>query len=161
FLMDELAILVWGRQPVGYAVPQVLDVPLATIMGTSFSAYRAFALAMALVVLAGLWALLHLTRIGVTVRASLTRPDMVKALGHTLPAIQTFVFVLGSALAGLSGALAGNIFGTEPGMADHLGGLLLIVIVVGGLGSLGGALWASLLVGVLQSMATATAWSWG
>ena len=160
FLMDECVILLWGRQPIGYAVPPALDVPLVTVVGTTFSAYRAFVLAMSLAVLGALWALLRFTRIGVTVRASLTRPDMVNALGHNLPAIQSAVFVLGSALAGLSGALAGNIFGTEPGMADHLGSLLLIVIVVGGLGSLGGALCASLLVGILQSMATATAWSW-
>ena len=172
FLMDECVILLWGRQPIGYAVPSefaqpigyaeppALDVPLVTVVGTTFSAYRAFVLAMSLAVLGALWALLRFTRIGVTVRASLTRPDMVNALGHNLPAIQSAVFVLGSALAGLSGALAGNIFGTEPGMADHLGSLLLIVIVVGGLGSLGGALFASLLVGILQSMATATAWSW-
>jgi branched-chain amino acid transport system permease protein len=160
-LMGEAVMLIWGRQPVDYAVPRALDVPLVTVMGVEFSAYRAFVLAMSLAVLAGLWALLHLTRIGVVVRASLSRPDIVNSLGHNLPTIQASVFVLGTALAGMGGALAGNIFGTEPGMADHLGSLLLIVIVVGGLGSLAGALWASLLVGVLQSLATATSWSWG
>jgi branched-chain amino acid transport system permease protein len=161
FLMGEAVILIWGKQPVAYAVPAVLDFPLVTVMGVQYSAYRAFALAVSLVVLLGLFALLRFTRIGVVVRASLSRPDMVNALGHDLPTLRALVFVLGSALAGLAGALAGNILGTEPGMADSLGSLLMIVIVVGGLGSLAGAFWASLLIGVLQSFAVATSLSWG
>ena len=160
FLIVELVILVWGKQPVGYAIPASMDVPLLTLMGVEYSAYRAFALLMSLLVLGALFAMLRFTRIGVTVRASLTRPDMVNALGHDLPRLRATVFILGSALAGLAGALAGNMLGTEPGMADNLGSLLMIVIVVGGLGSLAGAFWASLLIGILQSLAIATSWQW-
>jgi branched-chain amino acid transport system permease protein len=111
-------------------------------------------------VLAALFVLLKRTRIGITVRASLSHPDVVNALGHNLPRLRTNVFALGAALAGLAGALSGNLIGTEPGMANQLGTILMIVIVVGGLGSLAGAFVASLLIGVLQTLVVSTQISW-
>jgi branched-chain amino acid transport system permease protein len=161
FVLVELVTLVWGKQPVSYQVPPSLDFALFTLYGIEYSAYRAFALGMSLVVLAALFTLLKTTRIGVTVRASLSRPDVVNALGHNLPALRAGVFVLGAALAGLAGALAGNLLGTEPGMANQLGTQLMIIIVVGGLGSLAGAFVASLLIGVLQTLAISTGLTWG
>jgi branched-chain amino acid transport system permease protein len=85
---------------------------------------------------------------------------MVNALGHNLPRLRTNVFALGSALAGLAGALSGNIIGTEPGMAAQLGGILMIVVVVGGLGSLAGAFVSALLIGILQTLTVSTPLSW-
>jgi branched-chain amino acid transport system permease protein len=156
----EVVTLVWGKQPVAYAVPHALDVPLFSLYGIDYSAYRAFTFAMTLAVLVLLFALLKGTRIGTTVRASLSHPDIVNALGHDLPRLRTTVFAIGSALAGFAGALSGNMLGTEPGMADQLGAILMIVIVVGGLGSLAGAFCASLLIGVLQTLAVTTGMTW-
>jgi branched-chain amino acid transport system permease protein len=156
----ESVTLLWGKQPVAYAVPPSLDFPLFSLYGIDYSAYRAFTLAMTLVVLAGLFLLLKRTRIGTTVRASLSHPDVVNALGHNLPRLRTNVFALGAALAGLAGALSGNLIGTEPGMANQLGTILMIVIVMGGLGSLAGAFVSSLLIGVLQTLAVSTQISW-
>jgi branched-chain amino acid transport system permease protein len=156
----EAATLLWGKQPVAYAVPRALDFPLFSLYGIDYSAYRAFTLAMTLAVLAALFVLLKRTRIGITVRASLSHPDVVNALGHNLPRLRTNVFALGAALAGLAGALSGNLIGTEPGMANQLGTILMIVIVVGGLGSLAGAFVASLLIGVLQTLVVSTQISW-
>lgn len=161
FVLVELVILVWGKQPVSYLIPRELDFALFTLYGVEYSAYRAFALAMSLVVLAGLFLMFKLTRIGVTVRASLTHPEIVNALGHNLPALRNGVFVLGAALAGLAGALAGNLMGTEPGMSNQLGTQLIIIIVVGGLGSLAGAFVASILLGVMQTLAISTGLTWG
>jgi branched-chain amino acid transport system permease protein len=161
FVLVEAVTLVWGKQPVGYMPPPSLDFALFSFHGVEFSAYRCFALLVALAVLVALFALLKLTRIGINVRASLSHPDIVNTLGHDLPRLRAGVFALGSALAGLSGALAGNMFGTEPGMADQLGTILMIVIVVGGLGSLVGAFLSSLLIGILQSVAISTTLSWG
>jgi branched-chain amino acid transport system permease protein len=160
-VLVEMVTLVWGKQPVSYQVPQSLDFSLFTLYGIDYSAYRAFALGMSLLVLVSLFLLLKLTRIGVTVRASLSHPDIVNALGHNLPALRAGVFVLGAALAGLAGALAGNMLGTEPGMANQLSTILMIIIVVGGLGSLAGAFIASILIGVLQTLAIASGLSWG
>jgi branched-chain amino acid transport system permease protein len=101
--------------------------------------------------LAMLYALLTYTRIGLIIKAALSRPDMVQALGHDVPRIFTLVFGGGAALAGLAGVIGGNAFVTEPGMAAALGPIVFVVVVVGGLGSLAGAFIASLTIGILQT----------
>jgi branched-chain amino acid transport system permease protein len=93
------------------------------------------------------------TRTGLLIRAALTQPHMVEALGHDLPAIHMGVFGAGCALAGLAGVIGGNTYVTEPGMALSVGALVFVVVVVGGVGSLAGAFVASLLIGVLQTLA--------
>ena len=77
----------------------------------------------------------------------------MQALGHNVPKVFTGVFAGGAALAGLAGVLGGNLLVTEPGMAATLGSVIFVVVVVGGLGSLGGAFMASLVWGGLQTMA--------
>jgi branched-chain amino acid transport system permease protein len=116
-------------------------------------AYRVFIMAVALLVLLALAAWLRLSSAGLVIKAALTHPQMVQALGHNLPRVLTSVFALGCALAALAGVLGGNAFVTEPGMASTIGSVLFVVIVVGGLGSLVGALLASLLIGLLQTLA--------
>jgi ABC-type branched-subunit amino acid transport system permease subunit len=137
-----------------YRVPPVLDGPLLTLFGTSFPLYRAFMMLVTLLVLASLWLLLR-WRVGLVIRAALSHPGMAEALGHNVPRVFTLVFGGGCALAALAGVLGGNAFVTEPGMAMSVGGLVFVVVVVGGLGSLAGALWASLLIGLLQTFAVA------
>jgi branched-chain amino acid transport system permease protein len=156
----ELVSLIWGKQPVAYMVPPSLDFTLFSLYGIDYSAYKAFTLVMTLAVLILLFVMLKGSRIGTTVRASLSHPDVVNTLGHDLPRLRTTVFGIGAALAGVAGALSGNTLGTEPGMAGQLGAILMIVIVVGGLGSLAGAFLASLLIGVLQTLAITTDMSW-
>jgi branched-chain amino acid transport system permease protein len=153
-VLVELVQLVWGRSSVDYRVPTMLDGSLFTLFNTSFPTYRVFMMAVALGVLVLLGLLLR-TRVGLVIRAALTHPAMTEALGHNVPRIITLVFAAGCALAGLAGVLGGNAFVTEPGMAQAVGGLVFVVVVVGGLGSLRGALAASLLIGVLQTMVVA------
>jgi len=100
-----------------------------------------------------LYLVLSRTRIGLVVRASLTHPRMVGMLGHNVPRVFMLVFGVGAALAGLAGVIGGPIFVTSPNMAGALGAILFVVVVVGGLGSLPGALIASLLIGLLQTFA--------
>jgi branched-chain amino acid transport system permease protein len=126
---------------------------LFTLYGTSFPAYRALMILVALLMLLILHLGLTRSRIGLLIQAALTHPQMVQALGHNLPRIQMFVFGSGCALAGLAGVLGGNAYVTEPGMAATLGSILFVVVVVGGLGSLRGALLASLFIGILQTFA--------
>lgn len=154
YILVEAVQLVWGRSSVDYRVPAALDGPLFTLFDTQFPLYRAFMMAVTLVVLAAL-ALLVRTRLGLVVRAALTHPDMVQALGYNVAGVFTGVFGAGCALAGLAGVLGGNAFVTEPGMAQALGGVVFVVVVVGGLGSLKGAFAASLLIGWLQTFAVA------
>jgi branched-chain amino acid transport system permease protein len=151
FVVDDLVQLVWGKATVDYRVPAWLDGTLFTVGKTSFPIYRGFMMMVSIAILAGLFTLLTRTRIGLIIRASLSRPDMVQALGHDVPRIFTLVFAGGAALAGLAGVIGGNAFVTEPGMAAAVGPIVFVVVVVGGMGSLGGAFLASLLIGVLQT----------
>src|SRR5512133_48013 len=153
YLILEGVQLVWGRSSVDYRVPLALDGPLLTLFGTQFPLYRAFMMGVALLMLAALWLLLTRSRIGLVIQAALTHPGMVEALGHNVPRVFMWVFGGGCALAGLAGVLGGNAFVTEPGMAAALGGIVFVVVVVGGIGSLGGAFLASLLIGLMQTFA--------
>jgi branched-chain amino acid transport system permease protein len=100
-----------------------------------------------------LYRILTKTKTGLIIKASLSHPKMVSALGHDVPKVFTYVFGFGCGLAGLAGVLAGNVIGTEPSMALLLGPIVFVVIVVGGLGSLKGALFSSLLIGMIQTLA--------
>ncbi len=155
YILLELVQLVWGRGSVDYRVPPVLDGPLFTLFGTQFPMYRGFMMLVAVLMLIAVWLLLTRTRIGLVIQAALTHPETVEALGHNVPRVFMLVFGGGAALAGLAGVIGGNAFVTEPGMAGTVGSVIFVVVVVGGMGSLGGAFLASLLIGVLQTFAVA------
>ena len=153
YVLLEVVQLVWGRGPVDYRVPEALSGSLFVLWDVRFPTYRAFTMAIALLVLGGLALWLRLSRGGLVVQAALGHPQMVQALGHNVPKVFMGVFASGAALAALAGVLGGNAFVTEPGMAATVGSIVFVVAVVGGLGSLWGAFWASLLMGVLQTAA--------
>lgn len=159
YVIVELVQLCWGRMAVPYAIPAELQGSLFTLYTTTFPVYRAFMMAIAVLMLIAVWLLLTRSRIGLVIQASLTHPHAVEALGHDVPRIFTWVFGGGCALAGLAGVIGGNAFVTEPGMAHALGSIIFVIVVVGGMGSLGGALLASLLVGSLQTFAVALDYS--
>ncbi len=151
FIIGEVVPLIWGRTPVPYRVPPSLDFPLFSIAGNAYPAYRLFMMAIAVAMFLALFLALARTRLGLVVRAALTHPDMVSMLGHDVPKVFTLVFGAGCALAGLAGVIAGNAFTTEPGMARSLGAIVFAIVVMGGLGSIWGALVASLLIGFVQT----------
>ena len=150
FIIGEVVPLVWGRNPVPYRVPPELDFALFQIGGNAYPAYRLFMMGVAIAMFLALFLALARTRLGLVVRAALTHPDMVGMLGHDVPKVFTLVFGAGCALAGLAGVIAGNAYTTEPGMARSLGAIVFAVVVMGGLGSIWGALVASLLIGFVQ-----------
>lgn len=151
FLAVEAVQLVWGKAAVDYRVPPSLQGALFTLYGASYPIYKAFMMLVSLGMLLALHAVLAFTRIGLIIKAALSRPEMVQALGHDVPRIFTLVFGGGTALAGLAGVIGGNALVTEPGMAESMGPIVFVVVVVGGLGSLAGAFVASLLIGILQT----------
>src|SRR5205085_4324690 len=122
---------------------------------SSFPAYKAFMLVVAVAIFGFIFVILTRTRAGLIIQASLTHPQMVAMLGHNVPRVFMVVFGIGSALAGLAGVIAGPVLGTFPGMAQVLGSVVFVVVVIGGLGSLSGAFVASLLIGVVQTFAVA------
>lgn len=155
FLIEEIVQFFWGRATKDYHEPEILRFPLFTLFGQNFPAYKAFMIMIAVGIFIGLFAVLTRTRIGMIIQAAITHPQTVANLGHNVPLIFTSVFGVGCGLAGLAGVIAGPALGTFPGMAFVLGSIVFVVIVVGGLGSLAGALVASLLIGWLQTFAIA------
>ncbi len=154
-LIEELVQLVWGRPAKSYVVPAALDFPLFQAFQGSFPAYKAFMLGVSVAIFVVLIAVFTRTRAGLIIQASLSHPAMVAMLGHNVPRVFMIVFGVGSALAALAGVIAGPVLGTFPGMAQVLGSIVFVVVVIGGLGSLPGAFVASLLIGVVQTFAVA------
>ena len=158
YLIEEAVHLVWGRVAVDYKVPADLDGPLFSIMGTQYPTYRAFMMLVAVAMLVSMWLALTRTRIGLVIQAALTHPDTVEALGHNVPRVFMLVFGGGAALAGLAGVIGGNAFVTDPAMAAAVGPIVFVIVVVGGMGSLAGAFYASLLIGFIQTFAVSLDW---
>jgi branched-chain amino acid transport system permease protein len=154
-VIGEIVQLVWGRPAKSYEVPAVLDFPLFQLFRSSFPAYKAFMLGISAAIFLFLFAILTRTRAGLIIQASLTHPGTVGMLGHNVPRIFMIVFGIGSGLAGLAGVIAGPVLGTFPGMAQVLGSIVFVVVVIGGLGSLTGAFVASVLIGIVQTFAVA------
>ncbi len=153
FVIEQLVSMIWGKLPVPYRIPDSMSGPAFTLYGADIQIYRVFMFVLSAAVFVGLFYGLVRTRIGLIVQAALTHPDMVGALGHNVPRIFMFVFGGGAALAGLAGVIGGNYLSTNPGMALQLGSIVFVVVVLGGLGSLPGAFIASLLIGLIQSLA--------
>jgi len=159
YLIEEAVHLVWGRSSLDYRVPADLEGTLFTIYGTAYPVFRGFMLLVALAMLVSIWMTLTRTRVGMVIQASLTHPQMVEALGHNVPRVFTLVFGGGAALAGLAGVIGGAAFVTEPGMAATVGPMVFVIVVVGGMGSLGGAFIASLAIGIIQTFSVALDYS--
>jgi branched-chain amino acid transport system permease protein len=160
-VITEAVQMVWGKSPVDYRVPPSLNFVAFELWGTNYPAYRVLMLVMGIAIFLVLLGILTRTRIGLIVQASLTHPSMVALLGHDVPRIFMLVFGVGTALAGLAGVIAGPALVTQPGMANDLGALLFVVVIVGGLGSLSGAFIASLGFGLIQTFAVAMNFSLG
>jgi branched-chain amino acid transport system permease protein len=156
FVIQELVEMVWGKLPVDYRVPPSLDFPAFTVFATNYPAFKMFELMISVAIFAALLLAVKRTRVGLIVQASLSHPEMVGMLGHNVDRIFMLVFGVGAALAAVAGVIAGPALVTQSNMAELLGPILFVVVVVGGLGSLGGAFAASLLIGLVQTFAVAS-----
>jgi len=151
FVFEELIKMFYGNYAVTFRPPPALRFSAFTLFGTDYPFYRLFVGMTALMLFALLFYILRRTRVGIVVRAAVRLPAMVGALGHNVPVVFLSVFGLGAWMAGLAGAVGGALLTTNPNMALELGVIVFVVVVVGGLGSLEGALIASLLIGLLTS----------
>ena len=154
-VIEEVVQVVWGRSAKSYQIPAELDFSLFNAFGSSFPVYKAFMLVISVAIFAFIFVILTRTRAGLIIQASLTHPQMVAMLGHNVPRVFMIVFGIGSALAAVAGVIAGPVLGTFPGMAQVLGSIVFVVVVIGGLGSITGAFLASLLIGIVQTFAVA------
>jgi len=155
-LIEEVVQFFWGKNLQPYNPPEILQFTLFSIGDNAVSAYKVFMIFVSMAIFLTLLYILTRTRVGMVIQAALSYPKTVEALGHNVPLVFMGVFGVGTALAGVAGVIAGPVLGTFPGMAIFLGSIVFVTIVIGGLGSLWGALVASLLVGWLTTFAAAS-----
>jgi branched-chain amino acid transport system permease protein len=148
---NEAVRIVWGPSPLYSQVPSWLDGSVQ-LLGFGYATYRLAIIGVGLGVAAFLYWLINLTRVGMLIRAGATNPAMVSALGVNVRLLNMAIFGLGAALAGLAGLMAGPIFSVQPGMGEPVLIQTLVVIIVGGIGSIRGAFLAALIVGVVDTM---------
>jgi branched-chain amino acid transport system permease protein len=143
--------LIWGTTGLNFSIPDALRGQL--LLGDFiYSYYRLTVLAVTMLAVTGCWLLLNKTPFGMIVRAGTRDPEMVRALGISLKPAQTAVFALGVALAGLAGVLSAPLAGVQPAMGTEILTAAFVVVVIGGLGSFWGVVFAGLLVGVVRGI---------
>jgi branched-chain amino acid transport system permease protein len=143
--------LIWGATGLPFPLPEAFRGVL--LLGDFlYPYYRLFVLAVAAIAVIGIWLLLHKTPFGMIVRAGVGDPEMVRALGISLRPVLTAIFGLGIALAGLAGVLSAPLAGIQPAMGTEILTAAFVVVVIGGLGSFWGVVYAGLLVGMVRGL---------
>jgi branched-chain amino acid transport system permease protein len=153
-IFQDLALLLWGGDP--YAIP--VPAPLAGVVSAgalSFPVYRIFIVVVAAVVGLALWLALDRTRTGAMIRAAVDDAEMAQGVGIRVPRLSLAVFALGALLAAFGGVIGGAFLGVYPGADFEVLPYAFVVVIVGGLGSLPGAMVGSLLVGLLDNFGKA------
>jgi branched-chain amino acid transport system permease protein len=150
-MLNEGVRIVWGDQPLMLNTPAALSGPVELLPGLNYPAYRLLIIGVGLAVALLLWVLVTRTRYGAWVRAGASNRPMATAMGVNIRLLFTAVFGFGAALCALAGALLGPLLAVQVGMGESILILAFVVIVVGGIGSVRGALVGSLLVGVVDT----------
>jgi branched-chain amino acid transport system permease protein len=150
YIITEIVKWAWGNFPLAVNVGGFLG-DTVEIIGITYPIYRIFIFASAVFVGIVMALILYKTRLGIILRAAVNDGEMVNALGINVPLVFTGVFAFGAALSGFAGVIAGPLLSTYPGMAHEILIDAFVVIVVGGFGSLGGAVIASFLIGEIQA----------
>jgi branched-chain amino acid transport system permease protein len=149
---NELVKIVWGPSAVFLSPPAFLAGQVSLLPGVTYPAIRLAIILVGLAVALFLWWLIARTRLGMLIRAGASDRTMVEALGVDIKRIFTAVFALGAGLAALAGGMAGSILAVQVGMGEEILILAFVVIVIGGLGSIKGALAGALLVGIADTL---------
>jgi branched-chain amino acid transport system permease protein len=149
-IFNEIARWIWGASPYYMNVPPALS-GTTDIFGVRYSTYRFSIIVAGLLAALGCYVLISKTRIGMLIRAGSINPTMVSALGVNIRLLNALIFSLGGALAGLAGLMSSPILSVQPGMGEPILILVMIVIVIGGIGSVHGAFFAALMVGVIDT----------
>lgn len=153
--INELVTMIFGRTPLFLDVPAAFSGTVELVPGLPYPLYRLVIIAAGLLVALILWLVISRTRTGMLIRAGTTNREMVEALGVNITALNTLLFGLGAVFAGLAGGMAGPLMSVEVGMGDGLLILSFVCIVIGGIGSIRGALVGALTVGVVDTLGRA------
>ena len=153
--LNELTTICFGRAPLFLSLPETLSISVEILPGLLYPLYRLLIIGTGLLLAFFMYLLISHTRAGMLLRAGTTHREMVEALGVNLTLLNTGLFVLGALLAGFAGALAGPLISVEVGMGENVLILCFVCIVIGGLGSIWGALFGALLIGMVDTLGRA------
>lgn len=156
FIIADFCLMVWGGDPIPVPTPPALQEPL-TVAGFMFPAYRLVLVAIAIGAAIALYLLMERTRLGAMIRAGVDDMDMARAVGIPVSRLFTTVFCLGAGLAGAGGILGGPMLSAYPGLDADMLPLALIVVILGGVGSLFGAFVGSFIIGFVYTFGIALA----
>ncbi|HWI13385.1 MAG TPA: branched-chain amino acid ABC transporter permease [Burkholderiales bacterium] len=154
FIIADFCLIVWGGDPIPVPTPESLRRPVI-VAGVPFPAYRLAVIAIAFVVGIALYLLMERTRLGAMIRAGVDDMAMARAVGIPVSRLFTLVFCLGAALAGGGGVIGGPIMSAYPGLDADMLPLALIVVILGGVGSLVGAFVGSFIIGFIYTFGSA------
>jgi branched-chain amino acid transport system permease protein len=154
FMIADVCLMVWTGDPIRVDTPAALR-GTTTLLGLGFPVYRLAISLIAVVFAAALWALLDRTRLGAMIRAGVDDADMARVVGIRVSRLFTVVFCLGAWLAGFAGVIGGPILSVYPGLDQEMLPLALVVVILGGSGSLIGSLVGSFIVGFLYNFGQA------
>jgi branched-chain amino acid transport system permease protein len=152
---NEAVAVVWGRAALFTTVPPALAGHITVLPGIRYPAYRAVIILVGLAVALLLYVVISRTRLGMLIRAGASNRTMVAALGVNIRLLYTVVFGFGAALAALGGLMAGPIYTVLPGMGEEILIQVFVVIVIGGIGSIRGALVGAVIVGMVDTLGRA------
>jgi branched-chain amino acid transport system permease protein len=152
---NELVAVLWGRASLYTALPSWLQGHVELLPGSIYPVYRLSVIAVGLFIAILLWYVVTRTRLGMLIRAGASNRTMVAALGVNIRLLYTVVFGFGAALAGLAGLMAGPIYSVQPGMGELILIQVFVVIVIGGIGSVRGALVGAVIVGIVDTLGRA------
>ena len=150
FIIADGSLLIWTGDPQQLPSPEFLQ-GVFRLEGVAFPKYRVAVVGVAIVFAIALWLLLEKTRIGAMIRAGVDDMEMARGVGIPVSALFTMVFCLGSFLAGVGGVLGGPILSVYPGLDTDMLPLALVVVILGGVGSLGGAFVGSFIIGFIYT----------
>jgi len=151
YIFEELRSMLWGDDVHNVAVPDSLNWSINLTDTLSYPAYRLFMLGICSLLAIGLWLLISRTKLGMKIRAGAFNSDMAQALGVNIVRLHALVFALGVALASLGGMLIAPLSSVYPYMGSQVLIMCFVVVVIGGIGSVRGALTAALLVGLVDT----------
>jgi branched-chain amino acid transport system permease protein len=149
---NEAVTVIWGREPIPLSIPPFLTGSVEIIPGGAYPIYRLVITGVAVVAGLLLYWLITRTRVGALIRAGSDNREIVAALGININLLYTLIFALSAMLAALAGIMMGPLLSVEPGAGDPILILALVVVVIGGIGSVRGALVGALMVGIFDTL---------
>src|SRR5919106_4492659 len=151
-IFEELRSILFGDDVHGVPVPALLNYSVRLTDTLSYPVYRLFVTGVCLVIASGMYFLIQKTRLGMMIRAGSSHREMAASLGVNIPLVFALIFAFGTALAAFAGMIATPISSVFPGMGNHILIVCFVVVVIGGIGSINGAMIASLAIGLADTL---------